>query len=157
MSKQYVLRREVSDHCALVVKSMEKDWGPKPFRTIDAWYLERGFNRMVKDKWQSYSVHGNELIKLKEKLKLLKFDLKSWNKEVFGNRDIAKRKILQEIEALDCIDCEGGLVESKRWKMMELASRLKENDIKLESLICQKARANWFKFGDSALGSFAHM
>ena len=49
-SKQYVLRREVSDHCALVVKSVEKDWGPKPCRTIDAWLLERGFNRMVKDK-----------------------------------------------------------------------------------------------------------
>ena len=25
MSKQYVLRREVSDHCAMVVKSVEKD------------------------------------------------------------------------------------------------------------------------------------
>ena len=49
MSKQYVLRREVSNHCALVIKSVEKDWGPKPFRSIDAWLLERGFNRMVKD------------------------------------------------------------------------------------------------------------
>jgi len=49
MSKQYVLRREVSDHCAIVVKSVEKDWGPKPFRTIDAWNMERGFIRMVKD------------------------------------------------------------------------------------------------------------
>ncbi|XP_068466684.1 uncharacterized protein [Phaseolus vulgaris] len=36
MCKQYVLRREVSDHCALVIKSVEKDWGPKPFRSIDA-------------------------------------------------------------------------------------------------------------------------
>jgi len=26
--KQYVQRREVSDHCALVVKSVDKDWGP---------------------------------------------------------------------------------------------------------------------------------
>jgi len=50
MSEQYVLQREISDHCALVVKSVEKDWGPKPFRSIDAWFLERGFNRMVKDK-----------------------------------------------------------------------------------------------------------
>jgi len=57
MSKQYVLRREVSDHCALVVNSVEKDWGPKPFRSIDAWFLEKVFNKMVKDKWQAYSVH----------------------------------------------------------------------------------------------------
>jgi len=26
MCKQYVQRREVSDHCALVVKSVDKDW-----------------------------------------------------------------------------------------------------------------------------------
>jgi len=32
---------------------------------------------------------------------------------------------------------------------MELTSRLVENDKKLESLMCQKARANWFKSGDS--------
>jgi len=67
MSKQYVLQREVSDHCALVVKSVEKDWGPKPFRTIDAWFLDKGFSRMVQDKWQSYSVQGNDMMKIKEK------------------------------------------------------------------------------------------
>jgi len=31
MYKQYIQQREVSDHCALVVKTMDKDWGPKPF------------------------------------------------------------------------------------------------------------------------------
>ncbi len=96
----------------------------------------------------------NEIVRLKEKLKLLKSDLKSWNKDVFGNLDTAKRKILQEIEALDCLDCEGGLVDFERRKRMELTSRLKENEIKMESLICQKARANWFKFGDSCTRYF---
>ena len=78
MCKQYVPRREASDHCALVVKTMEKDWGPKPFRTIDAWHMERGFNELVKGKWQSYLVQGNEITKIKEKFKLLKGDLKLW-------------------------------------------------------------------------------
>jgi len=142
MSKQYVLRREVSDHCALVVKSVEKDWGPKPFRTIDVWFLKRGFNRMVQDKWQSYSVQGYGMTKFKEKLKLLKSDLKFWNRDVFGNLDTDNRRILQDLEALDCQDCSGGLVENDRLKRLELASRLKENDKKIESLSCQKARAS---------------
>jgi len=43
MCKQYVQKREVFDHCALVIKCLDKDWGPKPFRTIDAWHLEWGF------------------------------------------------------------------------------------------------------------------
>jgi len=29
--KQYVLGQTVSDHCAIVLKSGVRDWGPKPF------------------------------------------------------------------------------------------------------------------------------
>jgi len=36
MGKQYVQPREVSDHCAIVVKCLAKDWGPRSFRTIDS-------------------------------------------------------------------------------------------------------------------------
>jgi len=30
----------VLDHFAIVVKSLVRDWGPKPFRSIDAWHQE---------------------------------------------------------------------------------------------------------------------
>jgi len=36
IGKQYIQPREVSDHCAIVVKCVSKDWGPKPFRSINA-------------------------------------------------------------------------------------------------------------------------
>ncbi|XP_068487034.1 uncharacterized protein [Phaseolus vulgaris] len=147
--KQYVQRRDVSDHCALVVKSTVKDWGPKPFRSIDAWIMERGFTGLVKDKWSSYSAQGNALIVIKEKLKQLKGDLKVWNRDVFSNIDTSKKPILKELEALDCKDCSGVLSEKERLQRIGLVSRLKETDKKLESLLCQKARASWFKNGDS--------
>ncbi|XP_068492295.1 uncharacterized protein [Phaseolus vulgaris] len=125
MCKQYVQPMEVSDHCAIVVKSMDKDWGPRPFRTIDAWLTERGFSEMVKNNWNSYSVQGNALVRFKEKLKCLKEDLKVWNMDVFGNINTMERV--------------------RRW---ELVIRMKEIDKKLDSLICQKARARWLKNGD---------
>jgi len=149
MSKQYVQRREVSDHCALVVKSMIKDWGPKPFRTIDAWSLDKGFAGFVKENWSLYAAYGNAITVVKEKLKKLKGDLKLWNRDVFGNIEVAKKSILQELEALDCQDCSGSLMENERLQRLGLISRLKETDKKLESLLCQKARASWFKYGDS--------
>jgi len=49
MGKQYILSREISDHCVIVVKSSVKDWGPKPFRFIDVWLMEPGFKDMVRD------------------------------------------------------------------------------------------------------------
>ena len=57
---------------------------------------------MVKEKWKSYSVQGNKIMMFKEKLKLLKIDMKLWNKDVLGNLDTTKKRILQEIEDLDC-------------------------------------------------------
>jgi len=127
---------------------VEKDWGPKPFRTIDAWFLERGFNEMIKEKWLSYPKKGNAIVNMKEKLKSLG-DLKIWNKEVFGNVYTRKKEIFQEIEEWDCMDCLNDLNEGDRLKRAALVSRLKENDKKIESLTCQKVRARWFKYGDS--------
>jgi len=136
MSKQYVQRREVFDHCAIVVKSMEKDWGPKPFRTIDAWLLEKGFGEMVKTKWNSYSSRGSGFMKIKEKLKCLKRDLKLWNRDVFGNINTSKKRILKDIEDIDCQDCNENIMEDARLKRCELLSRLKEIDKKLDSFTC---------------------
>jgi len=149
MCKQYVQRREVSDHCVIVVKSLDKDWGPKPFRTIDAWFMERNFLEMVKDKWTSYSAKGNALMVIKDKLKWLKGDLKTWNRDVFGNIETSKKMILQELEALDCQVYNGVWLESERLKRIDLVSRLKETNRKMDSLLHQKARASWFKYGDS--------
>jgi len=130
------------------MKSMIKDWGPKPFRTVDAWSLDRGFAGFVKENWSLYAAQGNAITVVKEN-KRLKGDLKLWNRDVFGNIEMAKKSILQELEALDCQDCSGSLLESERLQRLDLVSRLKETDKKLESLLCQKARASWFKYGDS--------
>ncbi|XP_068485324.1 uncharacterized protein [Phaseolus vulgaris] len=152
--KQYVQRREVSDHCALVVKSVDKDWGPKPFKTIDAWLSEKGFMKMVKDRWSAYPAQGNSFMKVKDKLKWLKGDLKVWNRDTFGNMETKKKRILQEIEDLDCQDCNGNFVESERLRRIDLVGHLKEIDNKLDSLLRQKSRVRWFKNGDSCTKFF---
>lgn len=32
-----ILKRSLSDHCPLLVKSVDKNWGPKPFRSQNCW------------------------------------------------------------------------------------------------------------------------
>jgi len=88
-------------------------------------------------------------MKVKDKLKRLKGNLKVWNKDIFDNIETTKKGILKEIEDLDSQDCNGALLESERMKRVELVSRLKEIDKKLESLFRQKAKVRWFKNGDS--------
>ena len=141
-SKQYVQQRVVSDHCALVMKSCVKDWGPKPFRSMDVWLAKPGFKGMVKEKWGSYLVQGNSMSILKDKLKLLKADIRVWNKEVFGCMESNKKNIEAEIEELDDKDGNDALEENGKLRRMELFSQLGLVEKKLESIYRQKARVN---------------
>ena len=127
--------------CYSCENALVKDWGPKPFRTINVWLLERGFKDLVKDKWMSYIVQGNGISKLKDKLKMLKADLKVWNFEVFGYLNSSKERILKEHEDLDCQGTNGDLEGIARSKRMELIGMLEMTDKKIDSLISQKTRA----------------
>jgi len=95
-----------------MIKCLDKDWGPKPFRSIDAWLSEKGFAGMVEERWKSYKSEGSAIKGLKEKLKLLKVDLKVWNRDVFGNLNLTKSSIVQEIKNFDRQDCNGQVGES---------------------------------------------
>jgi len=147
--KQYVLDRQISDHCALLLKSNVVDWGPKPFRFLDIWQDHKEFAIFVKRKWESYVVQGNEIVILKEKLKILKSDLKGWNKEVFGYTDKLKLDTLRKIQELDMKDDIDELDEEKIRERRELLSQLQDINVRNESLLQQKSRDLWVKQGDT--------
>jgi len=73
---------------------LELDLHKKPFRSLDAWQTIVCFKEFVKEKLDSYIVEGNGMIKFKDKLKMLKMDLKSWNREVFRCMDNTKQVVL---------------------------------------------------------------
>ena len=91
---------------------------------------------------------------MSEKKILWKGDLKVWNRDEFGNIQTSKKRILQELEDLYCQDCITDLGENDRLKRFELVGHLKETEKKLDSLICKKTRAKWFKYGDSCTKFF---
>lgn len=52
--KLHGLQRQFSDHNPLILDLVEKeDWGPKPFRTIDAWFTNPYFKEIVKKEWKN--------------------------------------------------------------------------------------------------------
>jgi len=139
--KQYVLDRLIYDHCALVLKSNVADWGAKPFRFLDIWQEDKEFDNFVKSKWESYLVQGNAIVVLKEKLKMLKSDLKGWNKDVFGYTDKIKLDILRKIQELYIRDDVNAMDENKIKEIRELLSQLQDINVRNESLLQQKSRA----------------
>jgi len=147
-SKQFVLSRSVSDHCALVIIDSCPDWEPRPLRSLDVWQKDSRFKDFVRCKWLSYEVHGRGLFVFKEKLKKLKFDLKVWNREVFGDVNQIGEILNKKIEELDARDDVEDLDEEGRVERRSLLAEQNENAFRQEAVIHQKARLKWLRNGD---------
>lgn len=100
-SIQATLARNFSDHCPIVLRSKEIDWGPKPFRIMDCWLLDRSFKETVHHSWTSNQQAGWGGYILKEKIKKLKHSLKRWNRKHFGDTFTKVKRIESELNKLE--------------------------------------------------------
>ena len=77
------LNRSISNHNPLLL-TLEalNNWGPKPFRCYDAWFLNPQFKRFLVREWQNIPD-----VPLHNKLKILKAPVKLWRAENFDNMD----------------------------------------------------------------------
>ncbi|GLT33573.1 hypothetical protein SLA2020_081470 [Shorea laevis] len=110
---QVGVQRTISDHCAIILKSRDIDWGPKPFRVLDAWQQHPEFRDFVEDRWKKLQIEGWAAYKCQQKLKLLNEECKRWNNEVFGNVEVRFDNLVQQIEKLDKKSEESELNENK--------------------------------------------
>lgn len=97
----WVLPRDVSDHCPLVLKGMVGEWGPKPFRFNNFWIENRKFKRVVEEAWRGSNATGWMGFVLKTKLKELKLVLKAWHLEEYGGLDLKLKVLMKDIADLD--------------------------------------------------------
>lgn len=117
---QWGLERSVSDHCAIMLKSTTKNWGPKPFRTMNCWFDHKESEKLVADKWKDFNIAGWGSFVFKEKLKQLKIVLKEWNKSSFGNLDDKIQAAILEIKLIDDKGECGTFSDADKMKRREL-------------------------------------
>ncbi|XP_028110128.1 uncharacterized protein LOC114308682 [Camellia sinensis] len=85
--KLWGLPRLISDHCLLLMMEDERDWGPKPFRFINAWTLHPNFAHFFSFCWENSTVSSWAGFIIQQKFRHLKMELKVWNTEVFGGQN----------------------------------------------------------------------
>ncbi|XP_028080504.1 uncharacterized protein LOC114282068 [Camellia sinensis] len=56
--KLWGLPRFLSDHCPIILMEDDRDWGPKPFRFLNAWLLHPKFLSCVQQSWSESAVDG---------------------------------------------------------------------------------------------------
>ncbi|GLT32792.1 hypothetical protein SLA2020_074330 [Shorea laevis] len=106
---QQGLKRNISAHCAIILKTRVIDWGPKPFRVLDVWQQHPEFKKLVEDKWNEMVVDGFAGYRCLQKLKMLKKFLKGWNKEVFGDIEAQFQVAADKVARIDMKNEEAAL------------------------------------------------
>jgi hypothetical protein len=103
----------------------------------------------VKYCWNSYQCLSTPCFVFAYKIKQLKLDLKSWNKEVFGNVKEKRKCLMEEIQSLNLLEEERPLVDEEIVKRALLKVVLMQE-------VCwgQKSRVTWLKERDHNTSSF---
>ncbi|XP_058732688.1 uncharacterized protein LOC131604250 [Vicia villosa] len=143
---QKVGDRDISDHAPIWLSVNDKDWGPKPFHVINCWFEDKEFKTFAESSWNTIHVSGNQSFVMKEKLKIFRNILRSWNKEKFGWLYLNIQEASNKINRMDgdyqgCREAKDDL-----WKNLHLK----------ESLLRQKSRQKWLKEGDLNTIYFHH-
>ncbi|GAU24549.1 hypothetical protein TSUD_148900 [Trifolium subterraneum] len=150
----WVLPRDVSDHCPLILKYNQDGWGPKPFRFNNFWLQNKKLKEVVESCWSNLRVEGWMGFVLKEKLKGLKSTLKEWHKKEYESLEARVEELMGEISELDKRGEEVGLsqheVEIRKEKFGGLWKLLKSK----EALLFQRSRSKWLKEGDANTNFF---
>lgn len=132
-----------SDHAPLYLQlcpAQNVDARRRPFRFEAAWLSHEGFKELLTASWDTG-------LSTPVALNRLRWQLKKWNKEVFGNIHVRKEKVVSDLKAVqDLLE----VVQTDDLLMKE-DTLLKEFDVLLhqeETLWFQKSREKLLALGD---------
>ena len=138
------LKRSCSDHNPLLLMLEDrKNWGPKLFRSYDAWFLNPKFKSFLYDEWRN--LPG---VPLNDKLKILKGPLRIWRKEHFDSMDNKIVKLETAIHELEKLSDAQPLSDVEKARLNAAQALLQACLIRRERIWRQKARSYGFKLKD---------
>lgn len=149
------LDRFLSDHRPILLKENRYDYGPTPFRFFHHWLDTDGFSTLVENTWKNSPRMGNNAVLiLMNKLRMLKKNIRTWNKSNMGCRkkdQIHLKKILENIDSkIDSGLGDEVLVRSR----LEIIQQLQKLDSLDAMEKAQKAKIKWAIEGDENTGFF---
>ena len=113
------MKCSLSDHIPLLLEEGEVNWGPEPFRNLDAWFTHPSFVKLIEDEWKNLGS-----MDVLSKFNRLKLPIRKWNKEKFGNFEFNNQRLEGELDVVAGRLDEGSLDEVDIARYNALKSQL---------------------------------
>ncbi|XP_028116964.1 uncharacterized protein LOC114314700 [Camellia sinensis] len=126
----------------------KRNWGPRPFKFLNAWTLHPSFLLVMQKSWLDSQVQGWAGYRVKMKLCSFKAELKKWNSEVFGCVEDQLKQAEVELHELDLLAEIRSLEPHEVVKRREVKNLVWSYRKKLDWIWFQKSRVNWAQNGD---------
>ncbi|XP_057791145.1 uncharacterized protein LOC131008275 [Salvia miltiorrhiza] len=143
------LPRLTSDHSPLVMQCRRATpSGKRQFRFLNMWVTHPSFGGMVGSSWMKSVDTFCLIARVMLKLKRLRDDIRIWNREVFGNVDIALSQWQQQLMDTQKQIADTSYTDDLFNEEVHLQAELNVALSRKSNLLQQKSRASWLSDGD---------
>ncbi|PWA51973.1 RNA-directed DNA polymerase, eukaryota, Reverse transcriptase zinc-binding domain protein [Artemisia annua] len=144
-----------SDHCPLLLTTVSKNFGLRPFRIFNSWLSKLGFEEVVCEAASMVNSGDPPDVFLSKKFRRIRESIKKWNKEMLDKENVDEEAARVEIENLETEMEVRSLSEEEEWIYVESKKVLKESVINKQLDMKQRSRVRWALDGDEN-SSFFH-
>ncbi|XP_071687551.1 uncharacterized protein [Rutidosis leptorrhynchoides] len=142
------LDRDYSDHCPIVLKDSENDFGPKPTRIFNNWFEDEKSGDLIKEAWGTIIRNSRADCVFRDKLKNVKVMLKEKCNPKFNSLNVEIDTLHKEISSWENLIGTRDLSDAEIASWLESRKKWSLKDKEKAAILKKKARIKWVIDGD---------
>ncbi|XP_071713583.1 uncharacterized protein [Rutidosis leptorrhynchoides] len=143
-----VLNKKHTDHCPIILKDGNVDFGPKPTKVFDEWLNYKEAPEIIKAAWMKEVKSSNPDCTFRDKMKNVKTELRKWYSTSPGKLKAEIKELSEVVDDWEIRAESEDLSEEQLKEWMDSRDLLHKKENTQLEMLKQKARVKWDLEGD---------